>query len=84
MKITDNDMQLPCGNTERAQRLRKALHKGLLHDGLDSSWRLEALTSALQMDPITLHVSWIQPLLDAGVSLDAAIICIAEAHLLPN
>lgn len=84
MKITDHDTQLLCGNTERTQKLRKALHKGLSLEGLDSSLRLEALTSALQMDPITLHVGWIQPLLDAGVSLEAAITCIAEAHLLPN
>jgi len=83
MKITDNDTQ-PGGNAEQIDKLRKALHKRLSHGEFDSSWRLDALTSALQMDPVTLHVCWIQPLLDAGVSLEAAITCIAQAHLLPN
>ena len=84
MKITDNDTQALYGNAEQTQKLRKALHKRLSHGELDSSCRLDALTSALQMDPVTLHVCWIQPLLDVGVSLEAAITCIAEAHLLPN
>lgn len=84
MKITDKDTKALWANTEQMEKLRKALRKRLSHEELDNSWRLEALTTLLQVDPVTLHVCWIQPLLAEGVSMEVAITCVVESHFLPN
>jgi hypothetical protein len=83
MKTTNNTKPL-WANAEQMENLRKALRKRLSHEELDNSWRLDALTALLQVDPVTLHVCWIQPLLAEGVSMEVAITCVAESYLLPN
>ena len=82
MKITNTKPLW--ANAEQVETLRKALRKRLAQEELDNAWRLEALTTLLQVDPVTLHVCWIQPLLAEGVSMEVAITCVAESHLLPN
>jgi hypothetical protein len=84
MKTTDNDMRPLWGDAEVMDELRKELHKRLSCEAVEYSWRLKGLAALLQEDPVTLYVSWIQPLLAAGVALEVAIAGIAESHFLPN
>lgn len=84
MKATDKSTLPLWANTEQIEKLRKELHVRLSQVGPDYSWRLEALADILRVDPITVHLSWIKPLLAAGLSLEAAITCIAESQFLPN
>jgi len=84
MKTTDSDMHPLWENAEAIDELRKELHKRLSREEVEYAWRLKGLAALLQEDPVTLHVSWIQPLLAAGVDLEVAIACIAESHFLPN
>jgi len=84
MKTTDKKVQPLWENAELIDELRKEFHKRLSCEGPEYSWRLEGLATLLQVDPTTLHVSWIQPLLSEGVNLEVAIACIAESHFLPN
>jgi len=54
---------------------------------LESSWSSEAfekLITILQVDPVSFHRSWVQPLLDEGVPMDVAVACIAQSYLQPN
>jgi hypothetical protein len=51
------------------------------------AWQLEVLDYLFrvsQLDPATFHETWIQPLLAAGLSLDAAITLIADSHFRLN
>ena len=84
MKTRDKNSLRLSANTEQIDELRRELFDRLSQEGRDYPWRLEALSGILQVDPITLHVSWIQPLLAAGLNLEAAISCIAESHFFPN
>ena len=84
MKTTDKKVQPVWENAELIDELRKEFHKRLSCEEPEYSWRLEGLATLLQVDPVTLHVSWIQPLLSEGVNLGVAIACIAESHFLPN
>jgi len=69
------------------ERLREELHKRLVREELEDSWRLEAMDRIItlsQADPITFHRVWIEPLLVAGASLEVALSCITDSHFQPN
>jgi hypothetical protein len=86
MKTTEKDKAF-WPSASQIEKLREELRKRISHEELDSSWRLEALdriVSDLQMEPATFHRLWIQPLLEAGLSLEAAIAGIAQSHFQPN
>jgi hypothetical protein len=72
---------------EQMGRLREELHKRLVREDLEYSWRLEAMDRIItlsQVDPTSFHRLWIEPLLVAGASLDVAISCITDSHFQPN
>jgi len=72
---------------DQMQTLRDELHQRLLCEDLENSWRLEAMDRVItlsQVDPVTFHLLWIEPLLAAGASYEVAIACIAASHLQPN
>lgn len=87
MKRKDKDQDILWPTQEQIQKLRKKLHEKIVREEFEYSWRLEALNriiSVLQVDPVTFHRLWIQPLLAAGVGLDVAIACVAQSIFLPN
>lgn len=67
--------------------LREKLRSTIPDEQLEHSWRLEALDRLItlfQMDPADFHMLWIEPLLDAGASLEVAYDCIVGSYLQPN
>jgi hypothetical protein len=86
MKTTEKDKAF-WPSALQIEKLREELRRTISHEELESSWRLEALDrifTDLQMEPATFQRLWIQPLLDAGLSLEAAIAGIAQSHFQPN
>jgi len=72
---------------DQMQKLREELHQRLLCEDLENAWRLEAMDRVItlsQVDPVTFHLLWIEPLLAAGASYEVAIACVAASHLQPN
>lgn len=87
MKRNDKDQDVLWPTQEHMEKLRKELDEKIVREEFEYSWRLEALNriiSVLQVDPVTFHRLWIQPLLAAGVSLDVTIACVAQSIFLPN
>lgn len=72
---------------KQIQQLRKEFLERISQGKLESTWQLEALDRTFmisQVDPIAFHRNWIQPLLAAGLSLEAAIAHIVDSYLRPN
>ena len=87
MKAINNGRDSGGFDVEQMEQLRKELRERILREELQYSWQLEALdriTVASQVDPVTFHQYWIQPLLAAGLSLEAAIARIADSCFQPN
>lgn len=86
-KDNDKDQDILWPRQGQIEKLREKLHERISREEFEYSWRLEALNriiSVLQVDPVTFHRLWIQPLLAAGISLDIAIACVAQSIFLPN
>lgn len=86
MKTTEKDKAF-WPSAPQIEKLREELHRRIAHEELESLWRLEALDhifNDLQMEPATFQRLWIQPLLDAGLSLEVAIAGITQSHFQPN
>jgi hypothetical protein len=86
MKTTEKDKAF-WPSAPQIEKLREELRRRISHEELESLWRLEALDrifTDLQMEPATFQRLWIQPLLDAGLSLEVAIASIAQSHFQPN
>jgi hypothetical protein len=69
------------------ERLREELHRRISIEELESSGRLGALdyiVNLLEIERATFHRLWIVPLLDAGLSLEAATACIVQSYFQPN
>jgi hypothetical protein len=69
------------------ERLREELHRRISIEELESSGRLGALdyiVNLLEIERATFHRLWIVPLLDAGLSLEAATACIVQSYFHPN
>jgi hypothetical protein len=87
MKAINKDRESGGFDVEQMEQLRKELRERILREELQYSWQLEALdriTVASQVDPATFYQYWIQPLLAAGLSLEAAIARIADSCFHPN
>jgi hypothetical protein len=87
MNTTSKKLKVSWPSAEQMERLREELHKRLVREELEYSWRLEAMDRIVtlsQVDPTTLHRLWIEPLLVAGASLEVAISCITDSHFQPN
>jgi hypothetical protein len=87
MKRTDEIQEALWPSTERVERLRKKLHDTIAHEELESSRRLEALDrliGLLQMEPNAFYGLWVEPLLAAGATMEAAIAGITASYFLPN
>jgi hypothetical protein len=87
MNTTKKKPKATAPSLEQMQKLREELHKRLLYEDLEYSWQLEAMDRIIthsQVDPVTFHLQWIEPLLLAGASYEVAIACIAASHFQPN
>ena len=87
MKWKDKDKDVRGPNSEQIEKLREELRRRLSNEEVEYAWRLEVLQriiAVLQVDPLTFHRLWIQPLLAAGVRLDVAIACVADSIFQPN
>lgn len=87
MKATDESQESLWPSTEQIERLRKKLNDRIAHEELESSWRMEALDRLivlLQMEPTAFHRLWVQPLVEAGATMEVAIACITASYFLPN
>ena len=74
-------------SAEQIERLREELHRRISIEELESSGRLGALdyiANLLEIERATFHRLWIVPLLDAGLSLEAATACIVQSYFQPN
>ena len=72
-------------SSEQLERLCQEMRGRVSQEG--SSSRMEALDSIIvlsQVDPLTFHELWIEPLLAVGVSVETACACIAQSHFQPN
>ena len=74
-------------SAEQIERLREELHRRISIEELESSGRwgaLEDIVNLLEIERGTFHRLWIAPLLDAGLSLEAATACIVQSYFQPN
>jgi len=82
-----NSPQPEWPSNELVEQLREKLHNRIATEELESAWRLEALDrliSVLQLEPTAFQRLWIEPLLEAGATMDAAIAGIVASYFLPN
>lgn len=74
-------------SAEQIKQLREELHRRISIEDVESSRRLEAsdhIVNLLKIEPAAFHRLWILPLLDAGLSLEAATACIVQSYIQPN
>jgi len=86
MKKTDMEQDGLWPTPERLEKARRELHKRMSEE-IVSSLRREAvdgLIALLKIDRERLRTLWIQPLLNAGATVDMALACIAQSHFQPN
>jgi hypothetical protein len=70
-----------------AEQAREQLRKAIMKEELELAFRMELvdrLMTDLKVDPASFRELWIQPLIAAGVSVDVALLCIAQSHHWPN
>jgi len=87
MKTIDNDKELCSLSDERIEELRKELQARISREELNYSWQLEALDEIFtvsKIDSKAFHRFWIQPLMVAGLSLEAAIAHVIDSYFQPN
>jgi len=85
MSYTEKKTMWP--SAEQMERLREELHRRISIEEVESSRRLEAsdrILNLLEIEPATFHRLWIVPLLDAGLSLEAATACVVQSYLQPS
>lgn len=84
MKKTEHETLWP--SAESVEKLRMNLLKRISHEQLKAALYPRPAGSAeiVEMNPVDFHELWVQPLLDAGLSLEAAIGCIVQSYLQPN
>jgi hypothetical protein len=87
MTTIDKDGDLISLSSKQMEQLRKELCERISQEELGQAWQLEALDrifTVSQTDPAAFHRIWIQPLLAAGLSLEAAIAHIVASYFQPN
>ena len=74
-------------SVKQIEKLHEELDRRISIKDLKSPSRGEAfecIIALLELEPATFHRLWIVPLLDAGLSLEAAIACIVQSYFQPN
>jgi hypothetical protein len=66
---------------EHTEQLHRECRERNSQEGLEALDRMFTLS---QVDPVTFHNLWIQPLWAAGLSFEAIIACIVDSYLWPN
>ena len=87
MKKIGKDPEPSWPSAELVERLREKLRLRISCEELEAAWRLEALDrliSVLQLEPTAFHRLWVEPLVAAGATMDAAITCIVASYFQPN
>jgi len=87
MKTLKKDKELFSRSDEQMEELRNELRKRISLGDLEHSRQLEILDSILpvsELDPVEGIRIWIQPLLAAGLTPEAAIACIVDSWFRPN
>jgi hypothetical protein len=87
MKTTEESPEPLWPSSGQIEKLREKLHERIAHAEFESSWRLEALDRLivlLQMEPTAFHRLWVEPLLEAGATMEMAIACITASYFQPN
>jgi len=80
--MSDTEKKFAPPPIEQIEQLREELRRRMsLKEHQSSS--LKAL-DLWELEPATFHRLWIAPLLDAGLSLEAAAVCIVQSYLPPN
>jgi hypothetical protein len=85
MKQKDKAASWP--STEQMEKLRQELRKNLIREELESTLRLTTvghIIRALNVDLAGFRRFWVQPLLEAGASLEIALACIAQSRFQSN
>ncbi len=87
MTTIDKDEDMISLSSKQMEQLRKELHERISREELGHGWQLEALDRIItvsEMNPAAFHRIWIQALLTAGLSLEAAIAHIVASYFQPN
>ena len=87
MTAIDKDEEMILLSAKHMEQLRKELRERISREELGHAWQLEALDhifTVSQTNPAAFHRIWIQPLLAAGLSLEAAITHIVASYFQPN
>lgn len=87
MKKISNNPEMPWPSDEYIEQLREKLRKRIEREELESALRLEALdrlVGVLQVEPMSFQQLWIDPLVEAGLTMDVAIACIIASYFQPN
>jgi hypothetical protein len=87
MKTIKEERELISLSSRQMEQLRKELRVRISRDELGQARRLEALDrifTVSQTNPTAFHQIWIQPLLAAGLSLEAAVGHIIASYFQPN
>ena len=87
MKTMKEERELISLSSKQMEQLRKELRVRISREELGQARRVEALDrifTVSQTNPTAFHRIWIQPLLAAGLSLEAAIGHIFASYFQPN
>jgi len=87
MKTMKEERELIPLSSKQMEQLRKELRLRISREELGQARRVEALDRIFpvsQTNPTAFHRIWIQPLLAAGLSLEAAIDHIFASYFQPN
>ena len=85
--MIDKEDEMIWLSAKQMEQLRKELRERISREELSHAWGLEALDrifTVSQTNPRVFHRTWIQPLLGAGLSLEAAITHIVASYFQPN
>ena len=88
MKNTDKKQGAlwPTAEAELVKKAREELRKRIMEEELECvrQQAVNGLLIHLQVDAKSFHRLWIQPLTEAGATLDMALVCIAQSCFQPN
>ena len=87
MKTINEEEELISFSSKQMEQLRRQLRARISREELGLARRLEALDRIFtfsQTNPSAFHRIWIQPLLTAGLSLEAAIGYVIASYSQPN
>jgi len=87
MKHLDKVKAASWPSTEHMEKLRRELRRRIICEELESTVRLTTvghLIRALNVDLVGFRRFWVQPLLEAGASLEIALACIVQSRFQSN